>query len=94
MVVVDSSVWIDFLNGVTNPETQWLDLNLDRERIGLTTLILTEVLQGLRTDPERLTLGLQLIGRPFDEETLFTLAGALEEAAPKIDYPQAWWRGA
>ena len=40
-----------------------------------------------------LPLGLQLIGRPFDEETLFSLAGALEESAPKIDYPQAWWRG-
>lgn len=40
-----------------------------------------------------LPLGLQLIGRPFDEETLFTLAGVLEQAAPEIDYPQAWWRG-
>jgi predicted nucleic acid-binding protein len=52
VVIVDSSVWIAFLNGVTTPETQWLDLNLDRERIGLTTLILTEVLQGLRDDRE------------------------------------------
>ena len=40
-----------------------------------------------------LPLGLQLIGRPFDEDTLFSLAGAREESAPKIDYPQAWWRG-
>jgi aspartyl-tRNA(Asn)/glutamyl-tRNA(Gln) amidotransferase subunit A len=30
---------------------------------------------------ERLPLGLQLIGRPFDEETLLRAAGALEEAA-------------
>jgi predicted nucleic acid-binding protein len=52
VVIVDSSVWIDFLNGVTNPETQWLDLHLDRERFGLTTLILTEVLRGLRDDRE------------------------------------------
>ena len=52
MVIVDTSVWIDFLNGVTTPETQWLDLTLDHQRIGVTTLILTEVLQGLRDDRE------------------------------------------
>jgi len=52
VVIVDSSVWVDFLNGVTNPETQWLDSRLDQERVGLTTLILTEVLQGLRDDRE------------------------------------------
>ena len=52
MVIVDTSVWVDFLNGVTNPESEWLDLNLDRERIGLTTIILAEVLQGLRDERE------------------------------------------
>jgi predicted nucleic acid-binding protein len=52
VVIVDSSVWIDYLNGVTNPETQWLDLGIDRERFGLTTIILAEVLQGLRDDRE------------------------------------------
>ncbi len=41
-----------------------------------------------------LPLGLQLIGRPFDEETLFSLAAAVERSAPKIDFPQAWWREA
>ena len=39
-----------------------------------------------------LPLGLQLIGRPFDEETLFSLAHALEQAAPKFDLPESWWR--
>ena len=38
-----------------------------------------------------LPLGLQLIGRPFDEETLFTVAAAIERAAPKIELPQRWW---
>lgn len=56
MVLVDSSVWIDFLSGVTNPESQWLDLNLDTQRIGLTTTILTEVLQGVRDDREAAAL--------------------------------------
>jgi aspartyl-tRNA(Asn)/glutamyl-tRNA(Gln) amidotransferase subunit A len=38
-----------------------------------------------------LPLGLQLIGRPFDEETLFSLAAAIEQAAPKIQSPAPWW---
>jgi aspartyl-tRNA(Asn)/glutamyl-tRNA(Gln) amidotransferase subunit A len=40
---------------------------------------------------EGLPLGLQLIGRPFDEETLFSLAAAIEQAAPKIELPPRWW---
>ncbi|MGO9944630.1 MAG: amidase family protein, partial [Rhodoblastus sp.] len=38
-----------------------------------------------------LPLGLQLIGRPFEEETLFSLGQALEDAAPKIGLPESWW---
>jgi len=38
-----------------------------------------------------LPLGLQLIGRPFDEETLLSIAAAVEQAAPRIEYPQPWW---
>jgi hypothetical protein len=52
VVIVDSSVWIDYLGGVTNPESEWLDLSLDRERCGLTTIIMTEVLQGVRDERE------------------------------------------
>jgi aspartyl-tRNA(Asn)/glutamyl-tRNA(Gln) amidotransferase subunit A len=40
---------------------------------------------------EGLPLGLQLIGRPFDEETLFALGEVLEQAAPKVRLPDAWW---
>ncbi|MGD0293099.1 MAG: PIN domain nuclease [Terracidiphilus sp.] len=50
MVIVDSSVWIDALNGKITPETIWLRLALDREQVGLTSLILCEVLQGIRFD--------------------------------------------
>ncbi len=40
---------------------------------------------------EGLPLGLQLIGRPFEEETLFALGQAIEEAAPKMSLPEPWW---
>ena len=50
MVIVDTTVWIDYLGGVRNPETNWLNLELDRQRLGLTDLILCEVLQGIRED--------------------------------------------
>ena len=52
MVIVDTSVLVDFINGVTSPDTEWLDLRLERQRFGLTTLILTEVLMGLRNERE------------------------------------------
>jgi predicted nucleic acid-binding protein len=50
MTIVDTSVWIDYLRGVANPHTNWLDRELERQRLGLTDLILCEVLQGIRED--------------------------------------------
>ena len=39
---------------------------------------------------EGLPLGLQLIGRPFDEETLFSLGQVIEDAAGRFS-PERWW---
>lgn len=50
MVIVDTTVWIDYLGGVENPETRWLENEVHRERLGLTDVILCEVLQGIRED--------------------------------------------
>jgi aspartyl-tRNA(Asn)/glutamyl-tRNA(Gln) amidotransferase subunit A len=41
-------------------------------------------------DSQGLPLGLQLIGRPFDEETLFALGAVVEQAAGSFQ-PHAWW---
>ena len=41
-------------------------------------------------DTQSLPLGLQLIGRPFDEETLFALGHVIEQAAGKFT-PERWW---
>lgn len=50
MVIVDTTVWVDYLRGVTNPETDWVHAELDRQRLGLTDLILCELLQGVRDE--------------------------------------------
>ena len=41
-------------------------------------------------DSAGLPLGLQLIGKPFDEETLFQVGAAIEQAAGKFEVPM-WW---
>jgi predicted nucleic acid-binding protein len=48
MVIVDTTVWIDYLRGAENPHILWLEQELTRQRLGLTDLILCEVLQGIR----------------------------------------------
>ncbi|MEM0900365.1 MAG: amidase, partial [Pseudomonadota bacterium] len=41
-------------------------------------------------DAKGLPLGLQLIGKPFDEETLFRTAHVIEQAAGRFE-PTKWW---
>ena len=50
MVIVDTSVWIDAFRGTTNRQTVWLKQALGTQEIGLTSLILCEVLQGVPTN--------------------------------------------
>ena len=52
MLVVDTSVWIDYFNGVENPQTDFLNTVLDKTPILIGDLILAEVLQGFRHDPD------------------------------------------
>ncbi len=52
MIVVDTSVWVDYFNGTANKHTELLDQLLSRERILIGDIILTEVLQGFRRDAE------------------------------------------
>ena len=52
MVIVDTTVWIDYLNGTSTPEVEWLDREMSRQRLGLLDLMTCEVLQGLSTDEE------------------------------------------
>ncbi|MDQ7057793.1 MAG: PIN domain nuclease [Ghiorsea sp.] len=52
MILVDSSVWIDYFNGVLTHETNKLDEILGLEEVVIGDLILTEVLQGFRNDKD------------------------------------------
>jgi aspartyl-tRNA(Asn)/glutamyl-tRNA(Gln) amidotransferase subunit A len=42
-------------------------------------------------DTSSLPLGLQLVGRPFDEETLFSLGHVIEQSAGRMKLPEPWW---
>jgi predicted nucleic acid-binding protein len=50
MILVDSSVWIDYVRGRILPETDHLDGLLGKQAIAIGDLILTEVLQGCSSD--------------------------------------------
>jgi len=54
MVIIDTTIWIDYLRGVHNKETNYLDRELGRQPFGLTDLILCEILQGI-TDEKSFT---------------------------------------
>jgi len=61
VVIVDTTVWIDYLRGSANPETNWLDVRLGREPLGITDVILCEVLQGVRDDTTAVAVERQLL---------------------------------
>jgi hypothetical protein len=50
MIVVDTSVWANWFNGINTPEIHRLRRALEEGDVGVTPLILTEVLQGFRAD--------------------------------------------
>ncbi len=52
MIVADTSVWVDYFNGRRTTETDLLDRMLGAERLLLGDLVLTEVLQGFRSEAE------------------------------------------
>jgi len=70
MILVDSSVWIDYFSGNSSPETDFLDGVLGVSAIAIGDLILTEVLQGFRHDKDYKTAR-----RLLEELTIFELLG-------------------
>ncbi|WP_310390208.1 PIN domain nuclease [Roseateles sp.] len=50
MILVDSSVWIDYFRGTPTPQSERLDALLGTTRLAVGDLIVIEVLQGVRDD--------------------------------------------
>ena len=62
MILVDSSVWIDFFRNVDTAQAEWLDLHLGDETVLVGDLILAEVLRGFKED-RGFTEAKRLLGR-------------------------------
>jgi len=50
MILIDTSAWIDYFNGIDNPTTELLDKTLETEPILIGDLIYCELLQGFKTE--------------------------------------------
>lgn len=61
MVIVDTTVWVDYLQGIRNPATDWLHVEIGRQRLALTDVILCEVLQGVRDESAAKNVERQLL---------------------------------
>jgi len=70
MIVVDSSVWIDYFTGVKNIQTNKLDDTLGLRPVAIGDLILTEVLQGFRHDKDY-----KAARTLFEDVTIFDMLG-------------------
>ncbi len=56
MVVVDTTVWIDYFAGRSTPQVGWLERELTSRRMGLTDLMVCEILQGVSSDKQAATV--------------------------------------
>jgi predicted nucleic acid-binding protein len=81
MILVDSSVWIDFFNGVKNPPANFLYENLGREVFVTGDLVILEVLQGFVSDKDYETGRKVMESLPF-----FNLCGKEIAVATSINY--------
>ena len=79
MVIVDTTVWVDYLNGISTLEVEWFDRESERQRLGLLDLTVCEVLQGVSTD----AAAAQVLRRLRRFEIFDTGGIALAEAAAR-----------
>lgn len=88
MVIVDTTVWVDYLVGTQTPQADWLDAELGRQRLGLTDLTLCEVLQGVRGDRR-----FEDVRRELMKYEVFTTGGAKLAMAAARNYRTLRGRG-
>lgn len=78
MLLVDSSVWIDYFNGAATPQTDTLHAILPQREILVGDIILAEVLQGFRSDAD-FEAARRALGR-FRQVTMLDLGLAVQSA--------------
>jgi predicted nucleic acid-binding protein len=61
MIIVDTTVWVDYFHGKGNRETLWLDEQIGVNQIALTDLIVSEVLQGVPSESQSFAIQKQLL---------------------------------
>lgn len=88
MVIVDTTVWIDYFRGVRTPQTMWLNSELEHQRLGITDLILCEVLQGIRDDQQ-----FSAVRRELLRLEVFTMGGIELALAAAQNYRKLRARG-
>ena len=70
MILVDSSVWIDYFNGQDNKQTNTLNDALGVRPVAVGDLILAEVLQGFKDDKDY-----KIAKSLFDDLIIYDLVG-------------------
>jgi predicted nucleic acid-binding protein len=70
VILIDTTVWIDYLRGITTSQVEWLEGALERQRLGLVDLMLSEVLQGVHDHQQ-----LEEVSRALSRFAIFTTGG-------------------
>jgi predicted nucleic acid-binding protein len=78
MTLVDTTVWIDYFAGLDSPQTALIDLLIERrEDLCVCGVVMTEVLQGIRSDREHARtqkIFEDLLYQPMERETFLLAA--------------------
>src|SRR5258708_5802848 len=88
MIIVDSTVWVDYVNGKSNEGTRLLESRIGREEIGLIDLIFCEVLQGLRSEREIEEVKSELL-----EFSIFATGGTEMAVETAVNYQELRAKG-
>lgn len=87
MILIDSSVWIDWLRGADTDAVRFVQDRQSNEELALTQMIYLEVLQGISTDRQfaatQRVLGAQVMLQPLDALASFEAAAQLYRRARK-----------
>ena len=67
MIVVDSSVWIEYLRTPDSEHGRALDSLLNRKEALITGVVIAEVVQGLRSDQQRTAVAEHLLRLPYGD---------------------------